>query len=257
MRQDFTNIVQKLSIDTLTGVTIFDTYGLKFIEKGIYKDEVIKKYGSIKDFFEQIKQNGAKEISIQELRKNGSSFKKIGNPFTVNFSDRPQESQANQNNNSFGLNGATGLGFTDMVNLHVSANDKIRLQVENEAFKRELEEVKKQRDEYKEQILEDKYNSDKKNNNSQLIETLTATFGPVLAGLMQKPASSLNAPALPNLSDIKMHLFNLLQQNQISDSTVRVLLSVISKLDNSVFYENLRNIMQETQQQQTTQDNAE
>lgn len=262
MNADFNKILVKLQADpTITAVSIFDLTDFKIITKGDKRDylfgsEIIAKYGSIKDFFEKIKADGHSHLQIQEVRKNGTSVKKPSAPFQVNFAEKttvatPTQPQAQ----TAMLHGAqsVGLGFADIMSLNTDSVLKARLEVELEATKRELAEVKQQRDELKEQVLQDKYNADKASNTTQTITGVLPIVLEALKGFAPQP-TGLAQPqpqTTENLSETKQHLLQLVPS--LSDALVTAILNVIEKLrtdSDGSFYQMLK-IAIENKQPQT------
>lgn len=254
MRQDFNKLIEKLKNDKLTGVSVFDVENYKIVLKPTLGSDIKSQYGSVENFFEKLKTDKINSVIVQEYRQNGTGIKKIGNPLpTLNFGEKQNQLQPVATTSHVAQvmpqaqNHPLGLGFVDQVNLFADQRDKIRLEVENTSLKRELEEAKKLRDEYKEQILQDKYDINKQSGNAEMATGLAQTILPMLAEFMKKP-SGLNAPAIvpahTNFSEVKKHLYNLLELNQISDSTVQVLLSVLQNLNDAAFYQSLIELMQ-------------
>lgn len=245
MRQDFNKLLVKLKVDELAAVSIINLDNSAIILKPTYGFELKQNYGSVENYFEDLKQNGITNLLIQEYRKNGTGIKKVGNSFSVSFSEKHQSQPNNNGNHNFGMNGIPGLGFTDQVNLFADQRDKVRLEIENESLKREIEEVKKQRDDYKEQILQDKYDANKKSNNAELVKDIISAASPLLGAFIPQNTTGLSAPAQQqqNLSPLKQQLVNYITSNTVNDDYVAFVLNVISSVNNDGTYDQIEAII--------------
>lgn len=242
MRQEFNRLVEKLSSDALTAVSIFDNENFEQILKPTYGTQLKETYGSVREYFEKLNSDGKKNLTMQEYRKNGSSMSKKGSPFQVNFSEKQQSQMSS--NGSFGLNGGFGLGLPDIMNLHTDSVLKAKLEARNEILEAKCQELEDKNRELKEQILQNKFSSDKASGNKEMVNELIKNLSPVITMFMQnKSGASLNAPA-QNLSIEKQQLVSIISNPEFSNETVQFLFEILQALSTQEdFYEKIEQIL--------------
>ncbi|WP_130736733.1 hypothetical protein [Flavobacterium sp. J27] len=245
MRQEFNILVNKLNTDPLTAVSIFDNDTFTQILKPTYGTDLKQQFGSIKEYFEKLNREGKRNLTVQEYRKNGTSKEKQGNAFPVTFSETPQTSPQMQNNNTVGLNGNFGLGFSDIMNLNTNSVLKERLEVENDFLKKENKRLEESNKALERKILENEFSDTKASGNKELLKEAVNTFGPVLQMLMQNNSSSaLNAPASQNLTPEKQQFITLISNPNFSNENVIFLYEVINAINTKEdFYDQLEALL--------------
>lgn len=258
MRQDFLNIVQKLKTDSFAAISVYNLDADEKIIPATYGNEFVEKYGSVENFFEDLKAKGIVNILVQEHRKNGSGSKNKGNPMSFNFAQKketiaPVVHEATPmpaQQPFFGLAG-TGLGFTEIMQLNTDSVLKARLEVENEHLKTRNKELEAQVYELKEEKLSNKYDAEAKSGQADLIKTLIQNAPALLGAFTKQTPAGLNAVHQPtqNVSEVKQHFINMVQSPAISDDFTEFLFGLINRINTDAeFYESLENLLNPKQQ---------
>lgn len=207
MKQQLITILNNLKTDEYYAVRIVNTDTGKVICTKKHGSDMVQEAGSVDEFFNELQANGNHNFSVQELRKNGSSYKNIGDVHCFRTKDSAAKEPTLQPNvmpAMFpGLNGH-GLGYSEIYTMM----DHPKLLSENERIKAENIALKQKNDELKEQILQDKYSTEKSKGNSELLATLANLAGPLLKNMGAGGATpGLQAPQT-NLSPVKQNLMN-------------------------------------------------
>lgn len=260
MEQVFNNLVRELKTDNKILISVIDAISFTKIIPAKSGNELIESYGSIENFFETNFQKGHRKISVTKYRKNGTGNSKIGN-FQFDFSEKqptPVETiveqkpiQAMPIQTNSGMNGVVGLGFAELLNYGIKANESEVLKVENTFLKQQNEALKNQVDELKEERLQNKYNSENKKNQNDMLMGMAETFGPLLMNVLAKaPASTaLNAPVVQpqfssDLSEAKKQMISFVTNESTFDVHIEFLLSIIDKVNTEQgFYEKVLNLI--------------
>lgn len=261
MKQVFNNLIQELKINKKLSISVVDTSSFDKIIPAKSGDDLIKAYGSVENFFESIFQKGHRKISITKYSKNGTGLIKKDN-LQFDFSEKQTENtqpiaienkpiQAIPMNNNIGMNGTIGLGFAELLNYGIKANQSEVLIVKNEFLEKENISLKSQIEDLKEERLKSKYDTEIKSNNASMLMGMAETFAPLLMNVLGKgvPATSLNAPAqeVRYLSDIKKNMIAFVENDTTQDVHIQFLFNVIEKVNTDPsFYENVMNLLNPT-----------
>ena len=260
--QGIENLKEKLNEDIYTAVSVESLDGFEKPYTNFTKSDIIKNFGSIDTFFEDLKKDYP-DYRISERRQNGTVIK--GNRTKVNYKTIkvvfPPEVQEQTKPtyvvpNNQGLNNPNfGLGMTDLISLNVDKVEKHRLEVENEFLKKENEELKKLRDEYKEYKLSTEYSDKKSEQTNGLLTAFLNTpvaekLAEGLAGFMAKNPTGLNAPGpIPEQQqDRFIQEYSLLPENE---KNLFKNILYLSKYKTG-FFDKIADIV-ETESQQTTE----
>lgn len=256
MGQEFLNIIEKLkTAGDKVAISVFDNEKIKKVVIATFGNDLISKYGSIENFFEDINSKGHKDIAIQEYQKNGTGMKRIGDALRFNFSPKKQSNSAIVHEATpipvhpqpaFGLAG-TGLGFAEIMQLNTNSVLKEKLEERNVYLEQRVKDLESQVYDLKEEKLASKYDSDNKSNQADLFKEIIKA-APMLLGAFSKPSGGLNAPATQvatsNLSEAKVELIDLIGSPNVSDAMAEVLFSIIEKIHTvQGFYENLDSLL--------------
>jgi hypothetical protein len=242
MRQEFLNIIHQLKNNKYYAISIIDDTTMNKILSTSLGSTLISNYGSVENYFEQLKNSGVTSFTITEYKKNGSGWKNLGNVVrNLTFSDKntavnpvqvytPPAVQISPLNGANGQQ-VVGLGFYEAANLMASSQDKVRLEEENKYLKRNNEELKKLVDELKEERLKSQYDTAGKANQNEMILGLVQNLPAILNGFKSAaPAPALNAPApQQNVSEVKAEMLQYLSQPTISDQLIHFLYSVADR----------------------------
>lgn len=256
MRQDFSNLIKRLSTDELTAVKVIDSDKNVVILNATLGEDLKKEYGSVQNYFEHLHKTGTSNIVLQEYRKNGTSFKQIGLPFPASFSSKneniatPVEKRDFAQFSSFGLNG-TGLGFPEIMEMHSKSINAVEYKAENQSLKDKIETLKEENFRLREELMQKKYSVESKESNNQLIVGILQAVKPIGEALAQKGGLNSPAPAQPQFSQYKQEIFNLLQQNEFSEAFAQFILQIISSIntDQEKYTEILKIINNQPQEQ--------
>jgi hypothetical protein len=85
MKTQFSNTVEKLETDSLRAVTVVNNDTGTGIVCNATAEELIAKYGTIKNFFNDLFEKGIKALRITDKLKNGSTFRKFGDEYVFEF----------------------------------------------------------------------------------------------------------------------------------------------------------------------------
>ncbi|WP_347066032.1 hypothetical protein [Flavobacterium sp. WV_118_3] len=217
--QQMLDIIHKLETDQYYAVKVVDTNTNEELGNNLTGQKMISDFGSVESFFKYLISKGINRITVYPKRKNGSTFVFKEHPIIFKISDSndyqrelqpaakplqqtPEPLQQNVIQMPMpavqpALNGPFGLGFPEYVGLHVAANDKTRLETENEFLKKENERLKNENQELKEERLKKEYDTAKATGNKELLMGLGEILGPIVGKFIGGGAaapSGLNAP---------------------------------------------------------------
>jgi hypothetical protein len=248
MNPNFNKIVAKLKHDPeLTGVSIFDLDShINVTKKPVFGNEM-----DVKNYFEDLQAKGHHNLSIQEIRKNGSSVKKIGKPFTVSFSS--QQNTANVMQNYQGLNGAVAFGGHEALNLLKDQDAKERLEVENAQLKAENIQLKAEKEKLEKELLMIEFSDRKSQSFNENLSKALPIAQELIQGLFfgnkGGATPSLAAPAVQEqqqkLSGNKAFLVQELYNPNLPEAMATILVNVLGKLNqSSEFFDELTQLLE-------------
>jgi len=239
MRQEFLNIVNQLKNNQYYAISIVDDSTMNKILTTTLGSTLIQKYGSVENYFEQLKNSGVTSFSVQEYKKNGSGWKNTGNVVrNLTFHDKNQNSNHSHtapasNPLNGGLAGqVVALGFTDVANYMADSKDNVRLTAENKHLAEKNEALQKQVDELKEEKLKREYDASKSSGQNEVIMGVLNNL-PTLLGAFTGGGSSsaLNAPVQQTqYTAIKNEFIAFISQPTVSDEFIQVLHEVAVKV---------------------------
>lgn len=238
-------LIVKLNNDELCAVDIYDKDLSKFIYRNFTNQKIAEQYKNSEDFFESLLESGHQNLTIQEKRKSGNSFKYIGKEFSIEPEIEPKENKLamekmktkkkkkKKKKSNSGLN---GLGITEMISLHTKADKVDELKTENKELKEETKAQKKEIERLKEEALLVKYTRENNDSRNKTIMTAIKEAPGILAGLGFKiPVPS--AGLAGSIQDVEYEEFNENQSRLIDivkqgdDSTNEILLSLVDKIN--------------------------
>jgi hypothetical protein len=241
MRQEFLNIVNQLKNNQYYAISIVDDSTMNKILTTSLGSTLVQKYGSVENYFENLKNSGVTSFSIQEYKKNGSGWKNTGNVVrNLTFQDKNQNSNHSHtapasNPLNGGLAGqVVALGFTDVANYMADSKDNVRLTAENKHLTEKNEALQKLVDELKEEKLKREYDTSKSSGQNEVIMGVLNNL-PTLLGAFTGGGSNsgLNAPiqsqGIQN-TPIKNEFIAFLSQPTVSDEFIQVLHEVAVKV---------------------------
>lgn len=207
---------------------------------------LVAEYGSATNFFNKLFESGITKVSIQERRKNGSTYKKIGEPIEMNFvKNAAQDQQAQpepktapvheavpyyaQPNNP-GLTGVEAHRFYDYERLQ---RENIKLEAKNEVLEQRVRDL--ERENLTNELLGVKKIETAKAN-AELMEK-AAPFMPLLQSLISRNAPAAVPGLGQPLSPIKQQFVAQ------SDSLLEDLIPVAHGLQNDEFEAELQQLL--------------
>lgn len=233
MRQEFLQIVKKLKSDPFCAISVIDDNTMNKVLTTTLGSTIVQRYGSVENYFEQLKNKGVVSFSIQEYKKNGSGWKNTGNVIrNLTFSEKHAAVNPVQDYTPVvpPLNGmrneqVVGLGFYEAASLMANSQEKTRLEEENKYIKEKNERLEKEVLELKEEKLKREYDASKSSGQNEMLLGLVQNLPAILSGFK----SSNNAPSLNgvtenmNLSPIKNEMIDFISQKNISDDLIHIL----------------------------------
>lgn len=246
MKQELLEIISRLKSDPLRLISVYHSDNEPIV-RSVSAQKLKEIYGSVEDFFGSLTKETPTTIFVEERRKNGSSSIILSPKKSFELIKKmPQPSQPIQNppviNNSLqeGLKAAQsmGLGFPEIISLHTAANDKVRLETENNFLKKENENLKNEISVLKEEKLQNKYSEEKAKSSNQMLLGIVQNI-PMLMAAFKGDASQVALqgatyqPEPEEIQGVKAELFSRLETTSeaIDDFMLRVLNGVLTSED--------------------------
>lgn len=247
MKQELLEIISRLKSDPLRLISVYYSDN-EAIVRSVSAQKLKEIYGSVEDFFGSLTQETPTTILVEERRKNGSSSILLSAKKSFELIKKmPQPFQPIQNppviyHNSLqeGLKAAQsmGLGLPEIMNLHIAANDKVRLETENNFLKKENENLKNEIAVLKEEKLQNKYSQEKAKSSNQMLLGIVQNI-PMLLAAFKGDASQVALqgatyePEPEEMQGVKAELFSRLETTSeaIDDFMLRVLNGVLTNED--------------------------
>lgn len=245
MEQGITNIITKLENNPRFCVSVYDAAGAKII-MNYTAAKLQSGYGGCAAFFDKLKEAGHTEILIEERKVHGNSAivtsgkrpyvlhagipqittppvqtEIIATPLPVTTPAQPQGLAA-----GFGM----GLGFPEVVGLHVAKHENIRFEEENKYLKETNERLKKEIDEIKEERLKSRYDEAKAKGNTEMLTGLLAHLPQLMAAFKGQSAPAGLAAPQGDMSEAKQTFLAYILSPEVTDEMLdRMYLSVNSQ----------------------------
>lgn len=247
MKEELLEIISRLKSDPSRLISVYHSNNEPIV-RSVSAQKLKDNYGSVEDFFGSISKETPTIILVEERKKNGSSSIILNSKKSFEIIKKmPQPSQPIPNppvmyNPSLqeGLKAAqsVGLGLPEIINLHTAANDKVRLETENNFLKQENETLKKEVAELKEEKLQNKYSEEKAKSTNQTLLGIVQNLPMLMAAFKGDPSQVALQGATypteePEVEGIKAELFTRLGNTSeaIDDFMLRVLNGVLTSED--------------------------
>lgn len=269
MKQELINIIDRLKKDESRLLSVMDAETYRPIINSWSNGRISAKYGSVEEFFNNLVASGIGEIIIEERKKHGSSSIPMGEKikFTLIKKNEPMHEDTTPSvspqmilpatvtsaQTQIPLNGLAGfgLGLPQLMELHVSAHDKTRLETENKFYKEENERLKKEVADLKEERLENKFSEAKAKGNNEMLLGILANI-PSLLGAFKSGASpvgltgSMHPSETYSVPENKQYLFEKLSTT--SHDVDNYLLAILNGIyTNQTFFVELEQILKKHQ----------
>lgn len=250
MKQRFDNSILLLDTNPHMGIKVEylnDSSTYTTVYPRANKADIVADHGSIKAFFERLNSEGKTTIRITDRKSNGSTYRTIGEPYTVTFSNdgvlqnnptpKPVEKMESQYKPTFNGLAGSGLGMVEIHRIH----DYDRIKTENTKLEAKVEQLTATNEKLKEDNLRNELLGVKKveqtEANGKLIMSAQG-FIPLIQAMMlgakgAAPAQGLGEPA----SEVKQFFINL------DDPLLLDLVPVAKGLQNEEFETELQTLL--------------
>ena len=239
MKKELIDIIKKLKESPSVLISVINKDTGQPLVRSFSNKKFVEKYGSVEAFFNELVAQGVSQIIIEERRQLGNttrSFSEVDTP--VQMVPAPMAQVAPQV-----PMGLQGLGFPQIMDLHVRAHDQARLETENKFLKEKNERLEQEIATLKEERLENKYSEAKAKGNNEMLLGFMQNL-PMLMGLFKGSPQGLQGvdDASGQLPPEKAHLFN-----QLTQTTPEVDSFVLKVLENTyespAFYQELSDLL--------------
>lgn len=238
MKTQFANTIEKLETDSSRAVTVVNNDTGTGIVCNATAEELIAKYGTIKNFFNDLFEKKIKALKITDKLKNGSTFRKFGDDYVFEFGPAVEKVVEQTQQPAAPLNGGMNAGMNGTIYRDM---DYPRIAAELEASKSE---VKRLTDENRKLETKNLINDTLEGKsvarteaNAKMLEQAT----PLLAALTEKFLANpaIQAPGLngANLSEVKQNTIRIV--SQLQDDIVDNIALVIGRLNDQTILDEL------------------
>lgn len=265
MIQELLDIITRLEKDPSRLLTVINAESYTPIISSWSAQRIAEKYGSVMGFFEELVSNGTIQIVVEERRKHGTSSVAVADKktFKLRPKNQPMETEntpstmpaypvqppmiTHQSTPQIPLNGLAGfgLGLPELINLNVSAHEKVRLETENKFYKEENERLKTEVAELKEERLKNQFSEAKAQGLTDILKGAIPHIGTIIGALkgVSAPAGlSAPEPQMPEFPEEKQALFE--QFSQTSPEIDVFMMAVLEGVyTNESFYKDLEEIL--------------
>lgn len=254
MKKELIDIIKKLKESPSVLISVINKDTGQPLVRSFSNKKFVEKYGSVEAFFNELVAQGVSQIIIEERRQLGNTTRSFSTPKTFMLSAKeepvpevdtpvqmvpaPMAQVAPQV-----PMGLQGLGFPQIMDLHVKAHDQARLETENKFLKEKNERLEQEIATLKEERLENKYSEAKAKGNNEMLLGFMQNL-PMLMGLFKGSPQGLQGvdDASGQLPPEKAHLFN-----QLTQTTPEVDSFVLKVLENTyespAFYQELNELL--------------
>lgn len=268
MEKELKEIIQEFQASEGLKMSVMNRDNQQEIINGWGLEQFTRAFGSLENFFRSQMENGYTKLFLDVRRLQGNRWRKY-KEWNVNLHPKKTEEMAYPAQiqapapatelpvaQPMGLGApAFGLGFPQLVDLHVSAHERTRLDTENKYLKEKNERLEKEIEALKLERLETKYSEAKAKGNNEMLmgllsaapQLLQAFKGGTVPEIAGTPAT-MGLGAVPNMADItpeKQELFAVLSQSDTL--TDQFLLRLINGFENQQFMMQLEQLLTENQ----------
>lgn len=257
MKKELIDIINRLKASPSVLISVINKETGQPLARSFSNDKFVEKYGSVEAFFNDLVAQGVTQIIIEERRRLGNTTRSFSTPKTFVLSakeepvtevDTPVQMVPAPMAQVAPLAplapmGLQGLGFPQIMDLHVKAHDQARLETENKFLKEKNERLEQEIATLKEERLENKYSEAKAKGNNEMLLGFMQNL-PMLMGLFKGSPQGLQGvdDASGQLPPEKAHLFN-----QLTQTTPEVDSFVLKVLENTyespAFYQELSDLL--------------
>lgn len=254
MKKELIDIINRLKSSPSVLISVINKETGQPLARSLSNEKFVEKYGSVEAFFNDLVAQGVSQIIIEERRRLGNTTRSFSTPKTFVLSakeesvpevDTPVQmvpAPMAQVTPQVPM-GLQGLGFPQIMDLHVRAHDQARLETENKFLKEKNEKLEQEIATLKEERMENKYSEAKAKGNNEMLLGIMQNL-PMLMGLFKGSPQGLQGvdDGAGQLPPEKAHLFN-----QLTQTTPEVDSFVLKVLENTyespAFYQELSDLL--------------
>lgn len=260
MKQELIDIINRFKSSPSVLLTVINQETGQPLVRSISAARMEGQYGSVEAFFNGLLGQGIRQIIVEERRKLGNTTRSFSTPKSFTLGPK-EEVQAQEevaaptpivapapmvapSPMQQGLMGMPGLGFPQIMDLHVRAHDQARLETENKFLKEKNERLEQEMASLKEERLADKFSEAKAKGNNEMLLGIVQNL-PALWGLFKgAPSTGLQGAEgeIPQLPEGKTALFQALAQTsaEVDAFMLKVLHLIFEKQE---FYKELSELV--------------
>ena len=261
MKQELIDIINRFKSSPSVLLTVINKETGQPLVRSISAARMAEQHGSVEAFFNGLFSQGIRQIIVEERRKFGNTTRSFSTPMT--FTLGPKEEEPTPQALAVatattaiaapvapaapiqpGLMGMPGLGFPQIMDLHVRAHDQARLETENKFLKEKNERLEQEMASLKEERLVDKFSEAKAKGNNEMLLGIVQNL-PMLMGLFKGNSTSglQGAEAeVPQIPQGKTALFQAFAQT--SEDVDAFMLKVLHLIfENQEFYKELSELV--------------
>lgn len=254
MKQELIDIINRFKSSPSVLLTVINQETGQPLVRSISAARMEEQYGSVEAFFNGLLGQGIRQIIVEERRKLGNTTRSFSTPKSFTLSPK-EEVQAQEEVAAptpivattpiqQGLMGMPGLGFPQIMDLHVRAHDQARLETENKFLKEKNERLEQEMASLKEERLADKFSEAKAKGNNEMLLGIVQNL-PALLGLFKgAPSAGLQGAEgeIPQLPEGKTALFQAFAQTsaEVDAFMLKVLHLIFEKQE---FYKELSELV--------------
>lgn len=254
MKQELIDIINRFKSSPSVLLTVINQETGQPLVRSISAVRMADQYGSVEGFFNGLLGQGIRQIIVEERRKLGNTTRSFSTPKSFTLGPK-EEVQAQEevvapapmvapSPMQQGLMGMPGLGFPQIMDLHVRAHDQARLETENKFLKEKNERLEQEMASLKEERLADKFSEAKAKGNNEMLLGIVQNL-PALWGLFKgAPSTGLQGAEgeIPQLPEGKTALFQAFAQTsaEVDAFMLKVLHLIFEKQE---FYKELSELV--------------
>ena len=255
MKQELIDIINRFKSSSSVLLTVINKETGQPLVRSISAARMAEQHGSVEAFFNGLFSQGIRQIIVEERRKFGNTTRSFSTPMTFTLGPKEEEPTpqalvvapaiaAPAAPIQPGLMGMPGLGFPQIMDLHVRAHDQARLETENKFLKEKNERLEQEMASLKEERLADRFSEAKAKGNNEMLLGIVQNL-PMLMGLFKGNSTSglQGAEAeVPQIPQGKTALFQAFAQT--SEDVDAFMLKVLHLIfENQEFYKELSELV--------------
>jgi hypothetical protein len=250
-------IIEKINTEKWLLLSVFDHQSKTNLYKYHPATAILAEFGSGENFFESLNEKGHHHLTVSAHLKNGTGKIKATEPVEVQFGapienepfleiehqqPTPKAIQEMTSKSApMDISGLFGLGAPQIMELMVKKHEADRLTIENSELRADNRSLKDKNEQYREEILKDKYDyqkeKEKKGDTHALIGQIAGSLPAIMQYIKPNPSEGLSAS---QPLDYGSPTKNSFVQNlpQIDDATLLLLVSILNNMNTNTSFSN-------------------